>query len=144
MLRPLIAWNEYPSKNTEIFCEFKVRLHRCWWRMLEMKCVGDNFEILVTDLRCYWQFYWEYHQNYEKNSVTNIMVLSSISKNCHHHKITNIILSSTSLSPKIKMALFLPFLRYHHRSNQAAIRQSHFFIVWFSICHKKSTGLVQV
>ena len=23
-------------------------LHRCWWRMLETKCVGDNFEMLVT------------------------------------------------------------------------------------------------
>ena len=26
------------------------RLHRCWRRMLEMKCVGDNFKILVTVL----------------------------------------------------------------------------------------------
>ena len=22
--------------------------HRCWWRMLEMKCVGDNFEVLAV------------------------------------------------------------------------------------------------
>ena len=26
------------------------RLHRCWWRMLETKWVGDKFEMLVTDL----------------------------------------------------------------------------------------------
>ena len=25
-------------------------LHRCWRRMLETKCVGDKFEMLVTDL----------------------------------------------------------------------------------------------
>ena len=22
---------------------------RCWWRMMETKCVGDKFEMLVTD-----------------------------------------------------------------------------------------------
>ena len=26
--------------------------HRCWWRMLETKCVGDKFKMLMTDLRC--------------------------------------------------------------------------------------------
>ena len=29
-------------------------LHRCWWRMLETKCVGDKFEMLVTDSGCWW------------------------------------------------------------------------------------------
>ena len=24
------------------------RLHRCWWRMLETKCVSDNFGMLLT------------------------------------------------------------------------------------------------
>ena len=28
----------------------KFRLHRYWWRMLDTKCVGDNFEMLVTVL----------------------------------------------------------------------------------------------
>ena len=28
--------------------------HRCWWRMLETKCVGDTFKMLVTDLRRWW------------------------------------------------------------------------------------------
>ena len=41
-------------------------LHRCWWRMLETKCVGDKFKMLRTD---------------------------------HHHKVTNITMSPTSLSP---------------------------------------------
>ena len=26
------------------------RLHICWWRMLETKCVADNFELMVTVL----------------------------------------------------------------------------------------------
>ena len=30
------------------------RLHRCRWRMLETKCVGEKFEMLVTDLGCWW------------------------------------------------------------------------------------------
>ena len=25
-----------------------LKLHRCWWRMLETKCVGENHKILVT------------------------------------------------------------------------------------------------
>ena len=32
--------------------------HRCWWRMLETKCVGDNFEMLVTDSECSWPIYF--------------------------------------------------------------------------------------
>ena len=58
-------------------------LHRCWWRMLETKCVGDKFEMLVTDL-----IHWENHQHAEKswqhnghqhNDVTNITgVISSL------------------------------------------------------------------
>ena len=28
-------------------------LHRCWWRMLETKCVDDNSGMLVTDLLDY-------------------------------------------------------------------------------------------
>ena len=41
----------------------KIRgLHRCWWRMLDTKCVGDKFEMLVTDL-----IHWENHQHSEKS-----------------------------------------------------------------------------
>ena len=29
------------------------RLHRCWWRILVTGSVGVNFEILVTDWRCW-------------------------------------------------------------------------------------------
>ena len=27
------------------------RLHRCWRRLIEMLCVDDNFEMLMTDWR---------------------------------------------------------------------------------------------
>ena len=46
------------------------RLHRCWWRMLETKCVGDKFEMLVTDL-----IHWKKHQH--NDSATNISNQSS-------------------------------------------------------------------
>ena len=39
--------------------------HRCWWRMLETKCVGDKFEMLVTGL------HWENHQHNEKRRQHN-------------------------------------------------------------------------
>ena len=47
-------------------------LHLCCWRMLETKCVGDKFQMLVTDL-----IHWENHQHNEKSrqhndSATNI------------------------------------------------------------------------
>ena len=30
--------------------EWRGRLHRCWWRMLETQCVGDNYNMSVTVL----------------------------------------------------------------------------------------------
>ena len=67
-------------------------LHRCWWRMLETKCVGDKFEMLLTDL-----IHWENRQHNEK--VANIMIVPPTSQISHHHKVTNITMSPTSLSP---------------------------------------------
>ena len=37
--------------------------HRCWWRILERRCVGDNFEMFVTVLTVF---------------VTNILYLSTL------------------------------------------------------------------
>ena len=37
-----------------ILVQVNQRLHRCWWRMLETKCVGDKSEMLVTNSRCWW------------------------------------------------------------------------------------------
>ena len=31
------------NRNIWKFSEISLRLHRCWWRMLETKCVGDGF-----------------------------------------------------------------------------------------------------
>ena len=60
------------SKNGDI----DVGDQMCWWQVWD---VGDRFRMLVTDL-----FHWENHQHNEKS---------------HHHKITNITMSPTSLSP---------------------------------------------
>ena len=71
---------------------WKSWLHRCWCRMLETKCVGDNFKMLVTILimlvtnilylltskRC--------HQ--DLNSVANILKLSPTVSH-QHHNVTN-------------------------------------------------------
>ena len=62
--RLLVVWNHS-------FGCFR-RLHRFWWRRLQTKCVGDKFEMLVTDSQC-----WKNHQHNEKSrqynySATNI------------------------------------------------------------------------
>ena len=47
--------NRTDIKNTEKLLQctivsHRVGLHRCWWRMWETKCVGDNLKMLVTVL----------------------------------------------------------------------------------------------
>ena len=59
--------------------------------MLETKCVGDKFDMLVTDLK-----HSENHQHNEKSRQLNDSATSEIS---HHLKVTNITISPTSLSP---------------------------------------------
>ena len=66
------------------------RLHRCWWRMLE-KCVGYRFRMWVTDL-----IHREITNIAKKGA--NIMILPTTSEMSHHHKVTNITMSPTSLS----------------------------------------------
>ena len=54
--------------------KYPTGLHRYWWRVLETKCVSDNFEMLLTDLRCWGPIqYIEKVINIEK--VTDIMIL---------------------------------------------------------------------
>ena len=57
-----------------------------------MNCVGDKFEMLVTD-----SIHFKSITNITKN-VANIIILSPISWIGHRHKIINITLSPTSLS----------------------------------------------
>ena len=61
-------------------------LHRCWWRMLETKCVGDNLEILMIDLICWWP------KNHQHNA-----------KKSRQHKVTIMKLTPTSLSPSQRL-----------------------------------------
>ena len=49
--------------------------------MLETKCIGDNFEMLVTDLRCWWPFHY-----IEK------MILSVIGKGVWEMNLMNLVL----------------------------------------------------
>ena len=51
MVNDLSCWWQNQYVGDFFRCITSVtRLHRCWWRMLETKCVGDKFKILVTDL----------------------------------------------------------------------------------------------
>jgi len=63
--------------------------------MLETKCVDDKFVMLVTDL-----IYIEKISNITQK-LTNIMILPPTSEISHHHKVTNITMSPTSLSPSL-------------------------------------------
>ena len=58
--RPLALWQKIsmvPASEFGRFLHFfknrVSRLHRCWWRILVTGSVGVNFEILVTDWRCW-------------------------------------------------------------------------------------------
>ena len=65
-------------------------LHRCWWRMLETKSAGDNFEILVTVYAIF------------VPSILHLLTLdaTNIEKFCHQDPtiVTNI-MSTTSVKP---------------------------------------------
>ena len=60
-----------------------VRLHRCWWPMLETKCFVENYEILVTIF-----FY------------NMVLKTSPPSANWHQHKVANITVAITKFDPK--------------------------------------------
>ena len=69
--------------------------------MLATKCIGDKFEMLVTDSGCPWLIqYIEKITNITKK-VAYIMTLQPTSEISHHYKVTNITMSPTSLSPII-------------------------------------------
>ena len=79
----------YNKLNSHVLLSWSFRLiwtHRCWWQMLKTKSVGDNVEMLVNDLL-------PLESRQHRKKVTNILILSPTSKNCQHHKVTNIPLS---------------------------------------------------
>ena len=73
------------------------RLHRCWWRMLETKCVGNNYEMLVTVFAIMVTII---QYLFTLALGTSIKKVSPTSKFCHQHqKIVINFKSPTSLSP---------------------------------------------
>ena len=81
-------------KLDKIFNTESVWLHQCWWWMLETKCVGDNFKMLVTALTV---FVINILYFLTLAPRTNILKMSQISKFCHQHpKIVTNIKPSTS------------------------------------------------
>ena len=57
-------------------------LHRCWWRMLETKCVGDNYKMLVTVLAI---LVTNIHYLFRLASGTNIPKMPPTSTFSHQH-----------------------------------------------------------
>ena len=91
----------YTQKPKILHSKTLNRLHRLWWRILETKCVGDNFEMLVTVLAVSVN---NIRYLLTEASGTNNQKMSPISKfwsltsnNCHQDKVTNIHLSPTSI-----------------------------------------------
>ena len=93
-------------------------------RMLETKCVGDNFEMLVSVFAVF---------------VTNILYLIALAlgtNNCHRHKVINIHLSPTSMIVSNKTYSFASVLlslivfvntckiSTHHQTNQCCKHQN--------------------
>ena len=70
----------------------QIRLHRCWWRMLETKCVGDNYKILVTVLTILVTniYYFTFKRcRQHTNDVTKIKkLLPTLSH--RHHDVNNV------------------------------------------------------
>ena len=67
----------------------------CWWRMLETKCVGDNFKMLVT---VFTVVVTNILYLLTLASGTNIEILSQTFKNCHQDKVTNIYVALSDCS----------------------------------------------
>ena len=67
--------------------------------MLETKWVGDKFEMLVIDSGCFWPIWHIGKITNITKQVADIMILPPASQISHHHKVTNIAMSPTSLSP---------------------------------------------
>ena len=110
--------------------KMKIRWHRCCWRMLETKCVGDNCEMfLVINI----------HYLFSLASGTNIHKMSPTSKFSHQHqKIVNKLKSPTSgwhqldchrlTSYKTNLARKDSF-RIEPTCDDSEVKQGHFGVV---------------
>ena len=90
--------NNLRSETVTLMLVTDVGDQMCWWQVWD---VDDRFRMLVNDL-----IHWENHQHNEK--VADIMILTPTSQISHHHRVTNITMSSTSLSPS--GTLYVPHL----------------------------------
>ena len=107
----------YRAVNLPNYIWSSTRLHRCWWRMLESKCVGVKFKVLVTVLTIlvrnnHYLFTWA--------SGTNIRKMSPTSKFSHQHR--QIVTNFKSLK-----------LRCHHRwldNITVNVQLTWFFFTW--------------
>ena len=74
-------WRQFLGLQGPVLSFFQnwQRWHRCWWRMLETKCVGDKFKMLMTDSRCWWPIYYSDKITNKTKKVANIMNLSPTS-----------------------------------------------------------------
>ena len=127
------------------FCQRKIdQLHRCWWRMLGKKCVGDNYaaykipqlaSIVRAPLTLSSSGGDEFY-TYRRliHYVTNIGILSPTSK---HHNVTNTSISDRpSLKAKIHATVNLGIISPSSRWGKVMISYHlvfHLFHILMSI-----------
>ena len=71
-----------------------VGLHRCWWRMLETKCICDNLKMLMAVL-----------SHLHRDSLTYIWKLSPPISH-HYHDVTNItVIVSSDIKPRLSRVI---------------------------------------
>ena len=75
---------------------YTISPHRCWWGMLEMKCVGNNYQmlvtvlaILVTNIRLLYSY-----KNIQKMSPTSTNVITF--RHQHHGHLQNVSFEHTT------------------------------------------------
>merc|ERR1711917_72586 len=70
------------SENSSLFDSIVIQLHGCWRRMLETKCVGDNYKMFVTILAI---LVTNIHYLFTLASCTNIQKMLPTSNFVHQH-----------------------------------------------------------
>ena len=110
------------AKNFPNFQKFLI-LHRCWWRILESKCFGDNFKIFRTVLVI---LVTNIHHLFTFTSGTNIQKISPTPKFGHQHpQFVTYFQSPTSLSP---------FDAYDRSFNWHTWYLGVGFLIWWFLC----------
>ena len=99
----------------------------CWWQVSD---VGDRFRSWISGWL--WQIWYIEKITNVTKKVVNIMILPPTSQISHHHKVTNITMSPTSLFPNYFVQTLKLIVNNHlHYCN-------HICIPWLTL-HLKST-----